>query len=62
MEYSYADGILICGWDTHMRMGHRTTKATIRDDGDDGDRLVMIDDDDTVDSERREEAVNRRRD
>jgi hypothetical protein len=34
---SYAHGILICGWGTHMRVGHRATKATIGDDGDDGD-------------------------
>jgi hypothetical protein len=27
---------LICAWDTHMRMGHRATKATNGDAGDDG--------------------------
>jgi hypothetical protein len=34
---------VICGWGTHMRMGHRATQGTIGDVGDDGDdwrRLV----------------------
>jgi hypothetical protein len=53
MGYSYADGVLICGWGTG-RLRRRLETMEVTETTETMETMETIDDDDTVDSERRE--------